>query len=244
MIEASTLLAILLLAHVLLDFWVSSYWTIETSASRKQKVVFHLVTFGVYFVVFSLLMILSRENGAFAWKAGLMMSTAKLLTLIQTPTSFKSPIWALLARQTVLIASLVTIWLLSESNAAHIQGSLAELITTANITIGLAYVLMLRPASALIGTILNPWIKEIDTGGSLTNAGTLIGYLERILILTFVLLEQWEAVGFLLTAKSILRFNEIQNAKVRSISEYVLLGTLLSFTLSIGTGLLVAYITR
>ena len=56
--------------------------------------------------------------------------------------------------------------------------------------------------------------------------------------MTFVLLGQWEAVGFLLTAKSILRFTEIQNAEARQISEYVLLGTLMSFALSIGVGLL------
>ena len=111
-----------------------------------------------------------------------------------------------------------------------------------NLLIALAYLLVLRPTSSLIGAALAPWIKEIDKLGSLANAGALIGNLERVLILTFVLLQQWEAVGFLITAKSILRFNEIQGAKVRSLSEYVLLGTLLSFTLSIAVGLAVTRI--
>ncbi|WP_445570867.1 hypothetical protein [Pseudomonas sp. E102] len=239
MIESSRLLVILLFAHVLLDFWISGYFTSKTSASRTRQIACNLIMLGIYFAVFSLLLILAGQTGALATKAGLLMAAAKLITLIFIHDPTKSPLWALLARQTVLVASLATICLLSDSSAASVQGALAKLMTTTNLTVGLAYLAMLRPASALIGTVLSPWIKEIDTVGSLTNAGTLIGYLERLLILTFVLLEQWEAVGFLLTAKSILRFNEIQNAKVRSISEYVLLGTLLSFTLSIGTGLLV-----
>ncbi|ELS26059.1 hypothetical protein ppKF707_2295 [Metapseudomonas furukawaii] len=58
------------------------------------------------------------------------------------------------------------------------------------------------------------------------------------MILTFVLLQQWEAVGFLLTAKSILRFNEVKGANHHARSEYILLGTLLSFSISIGAGLM------
>ena len=58
--------------------------------------------------------------------------------------------------------------------------------------------------------------------------------------MTFVLLDQWQAIGFLLTAKSILRFNELKGRNNRQRSEYVLLGTLLSFSLSIALGLAVA----
>jgi hypothetical protein len=54
-----------------------------------------------------------------------------------------------------------------------------------------------------------------------------------------VLLDQWGAIGFLLTAKSILRFNDIKGDEQRSLSEYVLLGTLVSFAVSIAVGLTV-----
>jgi len=244
MVDTSTLLVILLLAHVLLGFWIPSYSSFKPPHRFSQKVIISLLIAGIYFVAFTLLMILLRDDDAFAWKAGLFMAIARFLSLILTPNSSKSSTLALLSREAVLIISLVAVWLVSENNAAQLQVSLAKLFTTPMLAVGLAYVALLRPASALISTILSPWIKEIDNSGSLANAGTLIGYLERLLILTFVLLEQWEAVGFLLTAKSILRFNEIQNAKVRSISEYVLLGTLLSFSLSIGAGLLVSHILK
>ena len=56
--------------------------------------------------------------------------------------------------------------------------------------------------------------------------------MERLLSLVFVLLGQYEAVGFIIAAKSLLRFAEGDKAK----SEYVLIGTLLSFSLAIFVG--------
>jgi hypothetical protein len=100
----------------------------------------------------------------------------------------------------------------------------------------LAYLLVTRPASMLIGFLLTPWLPTTDTGVSLKNAGARIWYLERALLVTFVLLNQWAAIGFLLTAKGILRFNDIRSDAHRPSSEYVLLGTLSSFAIGIGTG--------
>jgi hypothetical protein len=66
----------------------------------------------------------------------------------------------------------------------------------------------------------------------IAHGGKLIGRFERIIILTFVLLQSYEAIGFLITAKGILRFGE----KDRLTSEYVLVGTMISYALSILTG--------
>jgi len=74
--------------------------------------------------------------------------------------------------------------------------------------------------------------SEDDDTGDLPNAGKLIGAVERLLSFVFVLLGQYEAVGFILAAKSILRFAEGDKAK----SEYVLIGTLLSFSIAIFVG--------
>lgn len=68
--------------------------------------------------------------------------------------------------------------------------------------------------------------------------GQKIGYVERLLIFIFVLCGSIEAIGFLITAKSILRFSE--SSKDKQYAEYVLLGTLLSYLLA----LIVALATR
>jgi len=69
---------------------------------------------------------------------------------------------------------------------------------------------------------------ELKVGG-LDGGGRLIGQLERALILLFVLIGQPAGIGFLVAAKSILRFKESENQKL---AEYVLIGTLLSFGLA------------
>lgn len=53
--------------------------------------------------------------------------------------------------------------------------------------------------------------------------------LERLLILLFVLIGQWAGVGFLLAAKSIFRFGDLNEAQDRKLTEYIMIGTLLSF---------------
>lgn len=57
------------------------------------------------------------------------------------------------------------------------------------------------------------------------NTGRIIGMLERIFIYLFALSGQYAAIGFILTAKGIVRYKEFVN---RQFAEYVLIGTLLS----------------
>ncbi len=106
-----------------------------------------------------------------------------------------------------------------------------------------AYILMLRPSSIVLSLFLNKWTPESLGAQSLPNAGQWIGYIERILILTFVLVGSFEGVGFLLAAKSVFRFGELSKAKEIRTTEYVLIGTLASFTIAILTGIIVSHLT-
>jgi len=62
--------------------------------------------------------------------------------------------------------------------------------------------------------------------------------IERILMLTFVITGKFDAIGFLLAAKSVFRFGDLSNRKDRMRTENILTGTLLSFSISIITGLI------
>jgi len=77
-------------------------------------------------------------------------------------------------------------------------------------------------------------IVSSDSYDSIKNAGALIGNLERILTIIFVIIGQYEAIGFIIAAKSLLRFQETATAK----TEYVLAGTFLSFGIAVVCGLL------
>lgn len=103
-----------------------------------------------------------------------------------------------------------------------------------------SYVAILKPSSILIKSFMeyHSWIPNIPSLQGLPNAGKWIGYLERILIQTFIFTDNMEGIGFLLAAKSIFRFGELNKSKDIKVTEYVLIGTFLSFTIAILTGLL------
>ena len=94
---------------------------------------------------------------------------------------------------------------------------------------------------------LAPYIDEIakedesEEGGSLKNAGRYIGMLERLFVFGFILGQQWAAIGLLIAAKSVFRFGDLNKGKNRKLTEYVLIGTLLSFGLAILSGLAYNY---
>jgi len=66
----------------------------------------------------------------------------------------------------------------------------------------------------------------------LKEGGRIIGYLERLLIFVFILSGEFAGVGFLVAAKSILRFGEIKDNENRKQSEYIIIGTFASFLLA------------
>jgi hypothetical protein len=67
----------------------------------------------------------------------------------------------------------------------------------------------------------------------LQNAGLFIGWLERFLVLTAILLLSPATVGLILTAKSIARYPEFKSERF---AEYFLIGTLLSISIAIAGG--------
>ena len=97
-------------------------------------------------------------------------------------------------------------------------------------------------AAIVMKLLLAPYIKEIaeddnGEGASLRDAGKYIGMLERLFVFGFILGNQWAAIGLLIAAKSVFRFGDLNKGKNRKLTEYVLIGTLLSFGLAILTGI-------
>ena len=84
--------------------------------------------------------------------------------------------------------------------------------------------LICKPANITVKRILAPY-KPREQTGVFKNAGALIGSLERILIVILVGAGQFAAIGFVLTAKSVARYEKL---KEQDFAEYYLLGTLLS----------------
>ena len=119
-----------------------------------------------------------------------------------------------------------------------------DLFNHDNLKIITAVVFLTVPSSIIIKTLISIWTpvtvehSKIQTE-SLVNAGKYIGILERLLVFVFIIVNHWEGVGFMIAAKSVFRFSDLAEAKQRKLTEYVLVGTLLSFGIAVLTGILV-----
>lgn len=107
-----------------------------------------------------------------------------------------------------------------------------------------AYILVTVPASVMVTKLTEHWSNALngdqnENDDSLKDGGKWIGIIERILVLAFTLAGKFEAIGFLLAAKSVFRFGDLNNPGDRMRTEYILIGTLLSFSISVLTGLLI-----
>lgn len=114
----------------------------------------------------------------------------------------------------------------------------------------LALFLLSSPSAQFIKWVMSRWEEEMKPdaksgmnfedreGRSLPEAGTVIGVLERVMAYLLLISGQWAGLGFLIAAKSIFRFGDLNRNQNRQFTEYVLIGTFLSFLLAIVVSLL------
>ncbi|MBC2835286.1 DUF3307 domain-containing protein [Paragemmobacter straminiformis] len=93
-------------------------------------------------------------------------------------------------------------------------------------------IIAIRAGGFAIGQLMQPWADQIALDG-LPGGGRAIGHLERGLIFLMVLGGMAEGIGFLIAAKSVLRFGTVREEA--KLSEYVIIGTLASFAWALVT---------
>ncbi len=230
----------LIVAHLLADFILQTNTIVREKKNgiRSGWFIVHILIVG--FLTWLLLGMWTN------WWAPLMMM-AMHAAIDMLKTSFRTDnVRIFLFDQFLHLLSILLLWMLVTGlTFPEIGSSLAAIRLTDNVLVILAaYALVTVPAGILTGYLTAGWRKEITPANddSLSNAGKWIGVIERILILTFILLSQWMPIGFLLAGKSIFRFGDLSRSGERKKTEYILIGTLLSFTVGIGVGLLALYL--
>jgi len=110
---------------------------------------------------------------------------------------------------------------------------ISNLYSQQNLALITALVLVTYVSAIVLKVLLSRWSDQLIKTDDTNNAGKYIGILERLFIFFFVLMNFWEGIGFLLAAKSIFRFGDLKESKDVRLTEYILIGTLLSFGLGI-----------
>ena len=104
----------------------------------------------------------------------------------------------------------------------------------------IAFLLLAVVSPIFLRVFFTKWNQEqavqSKRSETLFDAGLLIGIMERLMIVFFILAGFLEGIGFLLAAKSIFRFGDLTNAKDTKFTEYVLVGTLASFLIAMAVG--------
>lgn len=120
--------------------------------------------------------------------------------------------------------------------------AIASLYSQQSLALITALVTVTYVSAIILKVLLSKWSEQIikTDSGDTNNAGKYIGILERLFIFFFVVINFWEGIGFLLAAKSIFRFGDLKESKDVRLTEYILIGTLLSF----GFGILCAMLYK
>jgi hypothetical protein len=223
----------LIIAHLIGDFFLQPTSWVEEKEIKKLKsaklylhVAIHIALVFLIFLSFGV------------WKVALLIGLIHfaidaLKLLFQTK---KNARLLFFIDQVLHFTSIVVIWHLFYKGSLDI--SYLNETKTWIIISGALFLTM--PTSITMRVIIARWIpdNQPDSPKSLQNAGKYIGILERVLIFVFILTSHFEAVGFLLAAKSIFRFGDLKEAHDLKLTEYVLIGTLLSFGIAIVTAML------
>lgn len=129
------------------------------------------------------------------------------------------------------IAHLASIVIVVNECSPFINNIVSELPQGSIMTLILTVLLLTSVSSRIIKILISRWTPENEDKDeeSLSNAGSYIGMLERLFIFAFVIMNSPSSVGFLLAAKSVFRFGDLKESKDRKLTEYILIGTLLSF---------------
>lgn len=228
----------LLLAHVITDFVFQSQKLITQKREKKARAPFLYLHAGLAGLLTYLLV--QDWN---MWVVPIIISVTHFFIDLWKLNQDDDSLKYFLLDQLFHVIVLLTIWLFLTDSFTEVLPFITSLFTSTNtLIILLGYLIVIYPVGFSIGKATQRWQNEIagDEGEfpSLKKAGRYIGIFERILVLTFILTDNFAAIGFLIAAKSILRFSDKGKSGARKQTEYVLIGTLMSFSLTIIIGLL------
>jgi len=228
------ILAKLILAHILGDFFLQPKSWIEDKEKRKWGSPYLYIHTLIHFML--ILLLLWDLN---YWPVAMIIAVSHLFidgVKVTAQTERTKSNWFGIDQFSHVLV-IVAVWFFFWNGTGLAPPERSFWIILAG-TLFLTF-----PSSFIMMNLMNRWNEQIDTDNddSLDGAGKFIGILERLFVFIAILGGHLQVIGFLLAAKSVFRFGDLTRAKNRKLTEYILIGTLLSFLIAITTGLIVMH---
>lgn len=226
----------LLIAHIIGDFVLQPDKWVEDKKAKKHRSKF-LYFHGLVHLI-SLLILLQFDWSYWPYLIIIVMSHL-MIDLIKLNLEGKFDHQLLFVADQVLHIGVISAVVYMNS---PYKIDLDKIYSRASLLLILALLLISFVSSIIMKMIMSKWsLVEDSSDDSLKNAGKYIGILERLFVFGFIILNQWSAIGLLIAAKSVFRFGDLSRAKDRKLTEYMLIGSLISFGLAILIGVLYTY---
>jgi len=236
------LLLKLILAHLLGDYLLQPLSWIQDKEANKIKaksLYLHVLVHGLL----AFLILLPASTGYYLWIPIYILVSHWLIDLAKLYLQGKNPKTWFIADQLAHLVVIVVLWMNYEAG----WDALNFILTGQNLLLATCIFFITEPAATIVMILISGWSPEKegqeDEIYSLANAGKYIGILERLFVFGFVIGGFWQGVGFLLAAKSVFRFGDLRKAGNLKFTEYILIGTLMSFGIAIVTALIYLYVS-
>ncbi len=234
----------LFLSHILTDFYLQPSSWVDAKREQKQKswqLYVHSLLAGVLaFVLVSIV----EENWTAYW---IIMAVAIPHALIDLwKVNSTQNVKHFLIDQLLHVIHLLVVSLpFASSFTNETSYTTLQQYELYSLIVVTGLLAIWQPTGLIVGNVSHDMeanLNSKDKKKTLPNAGKWIGMLERTFIFGAILLSQWGIIGFLIAAKSILRFSDSRTVEnPMRMSEYVLIGTLLSFLIAITISIICKY---
>jgi hypothetical protein len=217
------------LAHVIGDFYLQSNKLCEQKIAQKWKSWFLYA----HSAIIGILSWIVVPHADFIWLAIIIFISHLIIDAIKSCMSTNLVTFAI---DQILHIAIIAIIAAVYNGSDTWLSSMPHIGYVNIVSLAIGILVCIKPTNILIKLTLEKYkVGKSNSCEEIKNAGALIGNLERILAIIFVIIGQYESIGFIVAAKSLLRFKDTDTAK----TEYVLAGTFLSFGIAIICGLLI-----
>ena len=226
-------LLLLIAGHVLGDFYTQTSRISQNKEAKFKWVMLHNVMYFLTFIVVSL-PVISCKILVLDLAASFLHAVIDIIKYwyIKKKGANKLTFFVDQGLHVLCLCVIACVWTIYDVpiNMLQVTARIFEVLDISKVLLCkwiLGLLIIHKPANIIIQKTINPYKPdEKKSEKNDPNIGRMIGTVERTIMLMLMYMNQYSAIGLVLTAKSIARYDKI--TRDEKFAEYYLLGTLIS----------------